>query len=203
MTPVLVTTLLLVTAITITTGEPRLDGYTLGSVTFQGGSVKSEGNDLEWSYNRSGREMEKLQLVGRSEWKVYLFNESNDYDMVIDYQQMKVLISDKEQHAIISGAFAIINGRNVGGVLYDYGHFVEIGKGNWQWTNRMNDKKIKLRETHRDAWSVYLRSLDGVMTFMLDYWRKSISFWANGGEEYDSFPIIRAKYSEVDYRVRS
>ncbi len=82
------------------------------------------------------------------------------------------------------------NGRNVSEVRYSGGVFIQRSGRNWVERNR--DGTHRFKETHRDAWSVYLLDRSRGVRIQLDLHRREIFYSQDGGPRQVLYRITSA-----------
>ena len=69
-----------------------------------------------------------------------------------------------------------VNGQNVNVVQYNQGTFRQVSHKQWVEQNRSGHRKFSFKETHRDAWSVYLHDQSRNVRLQLDMHRKMVGY---------------------------
>lgn len=68
----------------------------------------------------------------------------------------------------------IVNGWSVSKVNYPGGAFIQLSATEWVENNK--DGRHRFKETHRDEWSVYLKSVDRPVNIQLDLWTEEVKY---------------------------
>ena len=63
---------------------------------------------------------------------------------------------------------ASVNGRNVNVVSVDNGTFRQVSRKSWVEQNKQGQRVFSFKETHRDAWSIYLKDIRRNFRIQLD-----------------------------------
>ena len=85
---------------------------------------------------------------------------------------------------------APVNGRNVNVVSVEQGTFRQVSKQHWIEQNKHGQRVFSFKETHRDAWSVYLHDASRNVHLQLDLHRKIVGYSdANNPSKRDLYRI--------------
>jgi hypothetical protein len=85
---------------------------------------------------------------------------------------------------------ASVNGRNVNVVSVDNGTFRQVSRKSWVEQNKQGQRVFSFKETHRDAWSVYLHDASRNVRLQLDMHRKIVGYSdANNPTKRDLYRI--------------
>ena len=85
---------------------------------------------------------------------------------------------------------ASVNGGNVNVVSVDNGTFRQISRKSWVEQNKQGQRVFSFKETHRDAWSVYLHDASRNVRLQLDMHRKIVGYSdANNPTKRDLYRI--------------
>lgn len=181
---------------------PRLDGYTLASVTLQNGGEVAFVKDLAWRLSRPGYSNVDLRLDGRDEWSVYLKDDSTSDNYQVDYHVGSVFHNNAVLDNIVSATIGSVNGRNVGLVAFSSGpfgsgEFVETGHRAWVW-RESNGNETPLTYYGRDEWSVYLDC--ATQRVQLDLHHKIVVVEDHANTRMDVMFITTSDFRRINYR---
>ena len=124
--------------------------------------------------------------LNRDDWSVYL-KKSDGLNIQLDLHTKKIKINGGNYYEI-NKAINQVNGRNANLVEYNAtsseldGSFKQTGSFTWaEFKTGKNVPHSTLKETHRDAWTIYLTKSDG-LKLALNLHTKKVSL--NGSEYY-------------------
>ncbi len=95
-----------------------------------------------------------------------------------------------------------VNGENVKAAYFNGGRFEQTSPKVWKEYANSGGPRFTFRETHRDAWSVYLRDDSRNGDLQIDVHRKMISAGWNGGARSDLYPVTRFKAGSSAPQIR-
>lgn len=179
---------------------PDVNGFTLGSVTYDGGEIKAV-SPGEWTWSVVESEEERtFKISGRDEWSVYLCDEVDGEVVQLDYWERNIYENDVVVHAITSGSVGAITGINVGLIEFENGEYEQVEETQWVLHKHGGGVSTNYTETARDLWSVYLQEDVHKFMYQADYQRKWISYISETKVKTDFHKIIRAEHSDMNYR---
>lgn len=121
---------------------------------------------------------------------------SNSNNVQIDYHRKWVSFTPVGGHKvdtykIETASPAVLHGYNLGLANYSGGQFAMTSTSEWVWS-KVGSSSITFKESHRDEWSVYLRSDKHKLNVQIDFHRTWIVF--SGATGVDFFKITSGSY---------
>jgi hypothetical protein len=139
----------------------------------------------------------RFSEMNRDDWSVYLFDGSRGVRLQLDLHTRKVMYADASDPAMrplyeVTGASAVVNGRNASRVWTSATHFRMTGPG--QWEERGGDgASFLFSEQGRDDWSVYLFDGSRGVSLQLDLHTRKVMYSDSGApERRPLYDIIRS-----------
>lgn len=177
----------------ITTADPdRINGWMAQKALVQDAAFVQIERNL-WVQNTETYSF-PFEETHRDEWSVYLkATDRNNVTIQLDYWTKEVIYRDANQEFVLDTIADAEPQRQTGWsvreVDYRGGSFQQTGRA--QWSENGN---FQFEETHRDEWSVYLKSSDRPGVFIqLDLWTKEVKYKAPHSNRYVVlYPIVDA-----------
>lgn len=177
-----------------------VDGRNVTEVAFAHGRF-TLGQMGQWDERGNDGSAFRFTEQNRDDWSVYLFDASRDVRLQLDLHTRKIMYADASDPRMrplydVTGASAVVNGRNVSRVWAPTSLFRMTGPG--QWEERGNDgARFQFAEQNRDDWSVYLFDGSRGVSLQLDLHTRKIMYSDSGdARRRPLYDIVRS--SAVD-----
>lgn len=140
-------------------------------------------------WEERGRDGGRFQFAeqNRDDWSVYLFDATRGVRIQLDLHTRTVSYADAGAPAMrplyrISGASAVVNGRNMSRAWTAESQFVMTGAGRWE-ERGANGAAFQFAETNRDDWSVYLHDASRGVSLALDAHTRRVMYSDSGAPQ--------------------